>query len=185
MERSPQRSLSSPRCPGSQCFQGFAGFPQADCTRIAPHLCSPFFYVIVSMRRIRSYFWIASLATSAVRSMGALLRKGAFFSPSSSSVRSRIIAIPFRVDLEWTLWTVAGQSYTVLFLYAVYGLLRPFLDVERRRVLVARVVRRALGALCDVQDARQLLCHLKVRVRVEVPVGAKGCLNLLVSKALL
>ena len=57
--------------------------------------------------------------------------------------------------------------------------------MERRRVLVARVVRRALGALCNVQDARELLRHLKVRVRVEVPVGAERCLNLLVPKALL
>lgn len=57
--------------------------------------------------------------------------------------------------------------------------------MELRRVLVVGVVRLALRLLPDIQNAGEFLCDLKVRVRVEMAVGSKRGLYLLMPNALL
>ena len=57
--------------------------------------------------------------------------------------------------------------------------------MELRRMLVVSVVRLAFRLLFDGQNAGELLRDLKVRVRVEMPVGSERGLYLLVPKALL
>lgn len=57
--------------------------------------------------------------------------------------------------------------------------------MELRRVLVVGVVCLALRLLPDIQNAGEFFCDLKVRVRVEMTVGSKRGLYLLMPKALL